>query len=219
MLDFQGRLLRRALEICGDAVALRIRLGADEHSLKMWLDGKRAYQSARFESRRHRPRRTTSRGRSRIGARPLGSASFLPKRERARRRRRRSSVGGGDRKLVPDTGGRRGRLESALRDEPTPSESIGHAGTGPRGEAAWHPGAGQAAWRPGEHDSRLADGRNGDAGQRVFSPLVDILTNTHRSFGLAGLSRNEYGPGNEPRVRGMRRGASPNRRSRSGAGH
>jgi hypothetical protein len=40
MLDFQGRLLRRALEICGDAVALRIRLGADEHSLRMWLDGK-----------------------------------------------------------------------------------------------------------------------------------------------------------------------------------
>jgi|KBSMisStaDraftv2_1062788.scaffolds.fasta_scaffold1658741_1 hypothetical protein len=40
MLDFQGRLLSRALEICGDAVALRARLGADEHSLKMWLDGK-----------------------------------------------------------------------------------------------------------------------------------------------------------------------------------
>jgi len=40
MLDFQGRLLQRALEICGDAVALRARLGADEHSLKMWLDGK-----------------------------------------------------------------------------------------------------------------------------------------------------------------------------------
>ena len=40
MVDFQGRLLQRALEICGSSRALCAHLGADQHSLKVWLDGK-----------------------------------------------------------------------------------------------------------------------------------------------------------------------------------
>jgi hypothetical protein len=40
MLAFQGRLLKRAVEICGGGNALCARIGVNEHSVKLWLDGK-----------------------------------------------------------------------------------------------------------------------------------------------------------------------------------
>jgi hypothetical protein len=40
MLAFQGRLLKRAIEIAGGWNELCVRIGVSEHSLKMWLDGK-----------------------------------------------------------------------------------------------------------------------------------------------------------------------------------
>jgi hypothetical protein len=40
MLDFQGRLLKRAAEICGNPGALCSRLHVSEHSLRLWIDGK-----------------------------------------------------------------------------------------------------------------------------------------------------------------------------------
>lgn len=40
MLDFQGRLLNRASEICGGWGRLCARLDVNEHSVKLWLEGK-----------------------------------------------------------------------------------------------------------------------------------------------------------------------------------
>jgi len=40
MLDFQGRILHRVVEICGGFDEARSRLAVDEHGLRMWLDGK-----------------------------------------------------------------------------------------------------------------------------------------------------------------------------------
>ena len=40
MLAFQGRLLKRAIEICGGWNTLCARLGVGEHTVKLWLDGK-----------------------------------------------------------------------------------------------------------------------------------------------------------------------------------
>src|SRR3954452_16553207 len=40
MIAFQGRLLKRASEICGGYNALRAHLGVSEHVLKQWLEGK-----------------------------------------------------------------------------------------------------------------------------------------------------------------------------------
>jgi hypothetical protein len=40
MLDFQGRLLQRAAEICGDLNALSSRLAVSRHALGLWIDGK-----------------------------------------------------------------------------------------------------------------------------------------------------------------------------------
>ena len=40
MLAFQGRLLKRAAEICGGPNALCLRMGVSEHHLRLWLEGK-----------------------------------------------------------------------------------------------------------------------------------------------------------------------------------
>ena len=40
MLALQGRLLKRAIEICGGWNALCARLGVNEHNVKLWVDGK-----------------------------------------------------------------------------------------------------------------------------------------------------------------------------------
>lgn len=40
MFAFQGQLLKRAIEIAGGIRPLSIRLGADEHALTFWLEGK-----------------------------------------------------------------------------------------------------------------------------------------------------------------------------------
>jgi hypothetical protein len=40
MLAFQGQLLKRAIEIAGGTKRLSIRLGADEHAIGLWLEGK-----------------------------------------------------------------------------------------------------------------------------------------------------------------------------------
>jgi len=40
VLAFQGKLLSRAIEICGGRAALCARVGVNEHVLKMWLDGR-----------------------------------------------------------------------------------------------------------------------------------------------------------------------------------
>src|SRR5690349_12191109 len=40
MLCFQGRLLSRAIEIAGGVKPLCLRLGADEHSVKFWMEDK-----------------------------------------------------------------------------------------------------------------------------------------------------------------------------------
>lgn len=40
MLAFQGRLLKRAMEIAGGARPLGLRLGVDEHTIVLWLEGK-----------------------------------------------------------------------------------------------------------------------------------------------------------------------------------
>ncbi len=40
MLAFQGRLLKRAMEIAGGPKALCARLGVAEHALHLWMDGK-----------------------------------------------------------------------------------------------------------------------------------------------------------------------------------
>jgi hypothetical protein len=40
MLAFQGRLLKRAAEICGGPNALCLRMGVSEHHLRMWLEAK-----------------------------------------------------------------------------------------------------------------------------------------------------------------------------------
>ena len=36
MLDFQGRLLQRARQICGGWAPLAVRLGVEEHRLWLW---------------------------------------------------------------------------------------------------------------------------------------------------------------------------------------
>ena len=46
MLAFQGRLLKRAIEIAGGIKPLCLRLGVDEHAVQLWLEGK-ATMSAR----------------------------------------------------------------------------------------------------------------------------------------------------------------------------
>lgn len=40
MLDFQGRMLHRVVEICGGFDEARNRLAVDEHCLRLWLDGR-----------------------------------------------------------------------------------------------------------------------------------------------------------------------------------
>lgn len=40
MLAFQTRLLQRASEICGGRIALCAHLGASEHRVKLWLEGR-----------------------------------------------------------------------------------------------------------------------------------------------------------------------------------
>ncbi|HEY6166850.1 MAG TPA: hypothetical protein VI454_02335 [Verrucomicrobiae bacterium] len=40
MLDFQGRMLHRVLDICGGFAAARSRLAVSEHALRLWLDGR-----------------------------------------------------------------------------------------------------------------------------------------------------------------------------------
>jgi hypothetical protein len=39
MLDFQGRLLQRAMEICGGRPRLCARLGVSDQQLKTWIAG------------------------------------------------------------------------------------------------------------------------------------------------------------------------------------
>ncbi len=48
MLCFQRRLLERAIQIAGGIRPLSIRLGADEHSLVLWLDDKAAMPGRAF---------------------------------------------------------------------------------------------------------------------------------------------------------------------------
>ena len=40
MLHFQGKLLKRAAEICGGWDLLRAQLGVSQESMKLWSDGK-----------------------------------------------------------------------------------------------------------------------------------------------------------------------------------
>ena len=40
MLAFQGRMLKRAAEICGGYNALCVRLGVNAYWLRAWLDGR-----------------------------------------------------------------------------------------------------------------------------------------------------------------------------------
>lgn len=40
MLAFQARLLKRAIEICGGQNAFCAHVGATEHGVKLWLEGK-----------------------------------------------------------------------------------------------------------------------------------------------------------------------------------
>lgn len=40
MLDFQGRMLHRVVEICGGFEEARSRLAVSEHGLRLWLDGR-----------------------------------------------------------------------------------------------------------------------------------------------------------------------------------
>ena len=48
MLDFQTRLLKRAVEICGGRDAARSRLGVSEHSLELWMEGRARLPNAVF---------------------------------------------------------------------------------------------------------------------------------------------------------------------------
>ena len=47
-MDFQTRLLQRAVEICGGPDAACLRLGVSEASLSLWLDGKARLPDAVF---------------------------------------------------------------------------------------------------------------------------------------------------------------------------
>jgi len=48
MLAFQGRLIRRAIEIAGSPAALCRRLGVDEHALLFWMGGKARMPDSAF---------------------------------------------------------------------------------------------------------------------------------------------------------------------------
>jgi hypothetical protein len=39
VLAFQRKLLKRAIEICGGGNALCVRVGVNEHALRLWLNG------------------------------------------------------------------------------------------------------------------------------------------------------------------------------------
>lgn len=48
MMAFQGKLLKRAIEICGGWNAFCARLHVTDHSLKFWIDGKARMPDAIF---------------------------------------------------------------------------------------------------------------------------------------------------------------------------
>ena len=48
MLAFQGRLLKRAIEIAGGIKPLSMQLGVDEHAVQFWLEGKATMPARAF---------------------------------------------------------------------------------------------------------------------------------------------------------------------------
>jgi len=48
MLAFQGRLIKRAIEIAGSPTALCQQLGVDEHALLFWMHGRARMPDAAF---------------------------------------------------------------------------------------------------------------------------------------------------------------------------
>lgn len=48
--ELQSKLIKRAIEITGDAKKLCRQLGADEHALQLWLDGRATAPSPVFQA-------------------------------------------------------------------------------------------------------------------------------------------------------------------------